>query len=408
MKIGIISSNAKLYSTSRLTQAARARGHTVKILHAQGFSIDIRSNKPDLLYHGKTLPRMDAIIPRVAASQNFMGTAVIRQFEQMGTYTLNASHAVSVARDKLRSLQILSRHRVGIPPSMFVMGKSDINLAIEKLGGAPLIIKLIEGSQGAGVMLAETDSVARAIIETVQLSGHDVLIQKFVKESSGRDIRAFVVGNKVVAAMRRTAQAGEFRSNVHKGGVASPIDLDPEYERVALQAAHIIGLRVAGVDMLESDTGPKVLEVNSSPGLEGIESATHVDVADAIISYLEEQVLFPDLDLRERMSLGKGYSIVDIPVIKNSRLSGQRIVDLELSELELQVLSINRNGITIPTPRPVEEVMEGDLLLVYGKQLILKSLLPEKKTRKKRRTRTLSQEHILDAQRIAREIASIE
>jgi ribosomal protein S6--L-glutamate ligase len=382
MKIGIISNSASIYSTSRLRDAARKRNHTVRILNTAKFAIHVKSGTPNLLYSGKPLPIQDAIIPRIAASQNFFGTAVIRQFEQMGIFSLNASHAVSVARDKLRTLQIFSRHRISIPESVFVFGKGDIDAAIETLGGTPLIIKLIEGSQGAGVMLAESISVARAIIEAAQVVGQKVLIQKFVSESKGRDIRAFVVGDRVVAAMRRTAKEGEFRANVHQGGSTEPAFLDAEYEKVAIKAAQIIGLRVAGVDLLESDDGPKVLEVNSSPGLEGIEAATQLDIANEIINYLEEQVQFPDLDLRERLSLSKGYSIAEFPIHKNSSLVNKELNKLDLAEQEIQILSINRNGIIIPTPRPNELLHAGDILLCYGKQLMLKGLLPPVKSRK--------------------------
>lgn len=384
MKIGIISSSSKLYSTARLRDAARHRNHTVRILNTSKFAIDIKSGKPNLLYSGKPLVSLDAIIPRVAASQNFFGTAVVRQFEQMGIFSLNASHAVTVSRDKLRTLQIFSRHRLQIPASMFIFGHGDIDAAIDALGGPPLVIKLIEGSQGAGVMLAESYSVARAILEAIQVAGQKVLIQKFVAESRGRDIRALVVGDRVVAAMRRIAKEGEFRANVHQGGHAEGVQLDAEYERVALQAARIIGLRVAGVDLLETPEGPKVLEVNSSPGLEGIEAASQVDVADAIIAFLEEQVQFPDVDLRERLSLSKGYSIVEFPVQPESTLAGKELSELNLNDQEVQILSIERNGITIPTPRLTERVMPGDVLLCYGKQLILKGMLPVTAAKRKR------------------------
>lgn len=330
------------------------------------------------------MAKVDAIIPRVASSQNFFGTSVIRQFEQMGVYCLNASFAVSVSRDKLRSMQILSRHQIGIPHSAFVFDNSDIPSALDRVGGAPVVIKLLRGSQGSGVLLAEKKSVAMSIIEALQLAGHNVLIQHFVAESKGTDIRAFVVGDRVVAAMRRTAQEGEFRSNVHLGGATEAIELAPEYERVALLAAHIMGLRVAGVDLLETSSGPQVLEINSSPGLEGIESATHLDIATCIIEYVEEQMQFPDLDIRERLSLSKGYSIVEIPVGNKSALANKTIEEASILEQEIQVLNIQRKGITIPTPRPIETIYPGDTLLCFGKQLALKTLLPAKRSNRKK------------------------
>jgi ribosomal protein S6--L-glutamate ligase len=293
MRIAILSRAPRCYSTRRLIEAARRRGHTVKVLDTLQFSIFLEASEPDLSYKGRAAPPIDAVIPRIGASITFYGTAVVRQFEQMGVFSLNASQAISVSRDKLRSLQILSRHDVGMPASAFVRSKSDVLPAIERIGGAPVIVKLLEGTQGVGVILASTIKMAEAVIETLQSAKQNVLIQKFVSESRGRDIRAFVVGGRVVAAMRRTAQEHEFRSNVHRGGKAEPIALDPAYERAAVKAAQILGLRVAGVDMLETAGGPQVLEINSSPGLQGIEKATGVDIGGEIIANLEEQVAFP-------------------------------------------------------------------------------------------------------------------
>lgn len=379
MRIGILSNSSKLYSTIRLRDAARARGHSVRILNTSSFALDIQSGKPDLLYKGKPAPIVDVIIPRIAPAVSFFGTAVIRQFEQMGVFCLNVSNAVSVSRDKLRSLQILSRHHVNIPPTSFVFNRSDVKAALERVGGAPAIIKLLEGTQGAGVMLVESSEMAQSIVEALQIAGHNVLIQKFVSESKGRDIRAFVVGDRVVAAMRRIAKEGEFRSNVHLGADTEPVKLDPEYERVALLATHIMGLRVAGVDLLETNSGPQVLEINSSPGLEGIETTTKVDVADAIIEYIEEQVNFPDLDVRQRLSLNKGYSIVELPVLKKSALANKTIGDLKLDEQEINLLSITRGSLTIPSPKITEVLRPGDSLLCFGKQNTLRALMPKRK-----------------------------
>lgn len=385
MKIGILSNSSKLYSTIRLRDAARTRGHSVRILNTSSFALDIQSGKPDLLYKGKQAPAIDAIIPRIAPSISFFGTAVIRQFEQMGIFCVNASNAVSVSRDKLRSMQILSRHNVNIPPTSFVFNRSDVKPALERVGGAPAIIKLLEGTQGAGVMLVESSDMAQSIVEALQIAGHNVLIQKFVAESKGRDIRAFVVGDRVVAAMRRIAKEGEFRSNVHLGAETEAVKLDPEYERVALLATHIMGLRVAGVDLLETNSGPQVLEINSSPGLEGIEGATNVDVADAIIEYIEEQVNFPDLDVRQRLSLNKGYSIVELPVLKKSLLANKTISELKFDEQEINLLSITRGSLTIPSPKISETLRPGDSLLCFGKQNALKALMPSKKKRQQKK-----------------------
>ena len=279
MKIAIISCAPNCYSTRRLREAAESRGHKVKVLNTLKFAIDLRKGEPDLFYRMKKLSEYDAIIPRIGASITYFGTAVVRQFEQMDTFTVNSSMGIFNSRDKLRSLQILSRHHLGIPETTFVRDKRDVIPAIQRVGGAPVIIKLLEGTQGIGVLLAETRESAAAIIEMLQSQKQNVLIQKFVAESKGRDIRAFVVGDQVVGAMRRTAQGQEFRSNVHRGGIAEAITLDEEYAQTALRATQIMGLRVAGVDMLEGKNGPEIMEINSSPGLEGIEGATRLDIA---------------------------------------------------------------------------------------------------------------------------------
>ena len=309
------------------------------------------------------------------------GTAVLRHFEQMGVFTMNSSHAITVSRDKLRSLQVLMRRSIGLPSTEFVRHKDDVIPAIERAGGAPVIIKLLEGTQGIGVVLAETDSAATSIIETLQSKK-----RKCGDESKGRDILAFVIGHRVVAAARRKAQkAGEFRSNVHRGGKAEAVTLDAAYEQTAVRAAQILGLRVAGVDMLEGKDGPVIMEVNSSPGLEGIETATGIDVAGEIISYLEEQVLFPDLDLRQRLTLKAGYGVTEVPVAPNSTLVGKTVKDSGLREQDVLVLSIDRGGLVIPNPRGSREILAGDKLLCYGKLLTMKGLVPPLPPRKRRK-----------------------
>lgn len=404
MKIAILSNRPKSYSVVRMKNAARTRGHSVRVLSTEKFTLDIKPNAPGLFYDGKPVPKFDAIIPRIGASSISFGIAVVRQFEQMGVYCVNPSHAISVSRDKVRSMQVLSRHKIGIPESAFVYSKKDIEPALTRIGGAPIIIKLQEGTQGAGVMLAETTKLAKAIIEALHAANKKVLIQSFVSESKGRDIRAFVIGDKVVAAMRRIAKEGEFRSNVHLGAETELIQLTPEFEMAALKAAHIMGLRVAGVDLLESKTGAQVLEVNSSPGLEGIESATHIDIADSILSFVESQVQFPEIDLRERLSLSRGYSVVEIPIAKSSKLVDLPISESALGELEVQVLNITRDSIIIPAPSGDEVVRAGDSLLCYGKQLTLKMLLPEKqKRRRAQKAKVLSDQTIQEAQGIAEE-----
>src|SRR5210317_1351207 len=251
MKLAILSRSPNAYSTRRLKEAATQRGHDAKVLDTLKFAIDLERGSPDLYYRQKALSNYDAVLPRIGASITYYGTAVVRQFQEMDVFCANTSHGILNSRDKLRSLQILSRHHVGIPRTTFVRDKKDVLPAIQRVGGAPVIIKLIEGTQGIGVLLAETAASAEAIIELLQSQKQSVLIQKFVAESRGRDIRAFVVGNQVVAAMRRVAQGQEFRSNVHRGGATEQVTLDEEYSETAIRAAQILGLRVAGVDLLE-------------------------------------------------------------------------------------------------------------------------------------------------------------
>lgn len=376
MKIVILSQGPRLYSTRRIRSAAEARGHKVRILDPLKFSIDVEKKNPHVYYKEKRVESFDAIIPRIGASVTFFGTAVVRQYEQMGVFCLNTSSAITTSRDKLRAFQILSRHNIGIPKTSFVRQRSSVMPAIERVGGAPVIIKLLEGTQGIGVILADSNKIAEAIVETLQSTRQNVLIQNFVEESRGTDVRAFVVGGRVVAAMRRSAKGGDFRSNVHRGGEANPVTLDPEYERTAVMAAQILGLRVAGVDMLEGKNGPQLMEVNSSPGLEGIEAATGVDVAAEIIQHIEEQVQFPDMDIRQRLTLEKGYGVAEIPIGPESELVGKTIKESGLRDRDILVLSIIRDSQTIPNPRTSREILSGDRILCYGKLLSMKTLFP--------------------------------
>ena len=377
MRIAILSRAPKCYSTTRLCKAAIARGHTVDVLDTLGFALQVEEEAPDLYYRGEPLGEYDAVIPRIGTSITFYGAAVLRQFEQMGIFALNPSHAVTVSRDKLRAVQILSRRDIGIPATAFVWRKSDVAPAIERVGGPPVIIKLIEGTQGIGVILADSVDTAVSIVETLQSAKQNVLIQKFVAESRGRDLRALVVGGRVVAAMRRKARGQEFRSNLHRGGKATRVELDEEYAHAAVHAAQILGLRVAGVDILEARDGPQVVEANSSPGLKGIETATGVDIAGAIIEHLEQQVLFPETELRKRMTATKGYSVAEFPVSPASPLAGKTIADSGLPARDIVVLQINRGGIIIPNPNQGRALFAGDRLLCYGKLFALRSLLPE-------------------------------
>ena len=342
MKLGILSCSPNCYSTRRLKEAAEQRGHQIKVLNTLKFAIDLREGEPDLYFRHKQLSHYDAVLPRIGASITYFGTAVVRQFEQMDVYSPNTSIGISNSRDKLRSLQILSRHNVGIPETTFVRDKKDVLPSIERVGGAPVIIKLLEGTQGVGVILADSEKIAEAIIETLQSAKQNVLIQKFVAESKGRDVRAFVVGDQVVAAMRRVAQGQEFRSNVHRGGRTEPVELDDRYRETAVRAAQIMGLRVAGVDMLEARDGPQIMEVNSSPGLEGIETCTQLDIAGVIVDYIAAQVDFPEIDLRQRLTVSRGYGVTEIHVPDGSEYVGKTIGDSGLRDHDINVLTLYR------------------------------------------------------------------
>lgn len=386
MKIAILSRAPRSYSTQRLRTAALARGHEVKVLNTLRFSIDLSGPEPDLQFRGKQLSDYDAIIPRIGNSITYFGVAVVRQFEQMDVYTPNTAAGIANSRDKLRATQILSRHNIGMPPTTFVRDRKDVIPAIERVGGAPVVIKLLEGTQGIGVILAPTIKVAEAIIETLQSTKQNVLIQRFVQESKGRDIRALVVGDRVVAAMRRVAQGDEFRSNVHRGGSVEAVELDEQYQETAVRAAQIMGLKVAGVDMLEGRDGPQVMEVNSSPGLEGIETATKLDVAGAIIDYVAEQVGFPQIDVRQRLSVSTGYGVAELLVHGDADVVGKTIADSGLSERDITVLTLNRGTRVIPNPRASVELEADDRLLCFGKLEEMRSMVPE---RRKRRVKKL-------------------
>ncbi len=288
MKIAILSRNSSLYSTHRLKEAGEQRGHTVQIIDYLRCYMDITPKNPHVLYQGSPLDGVDAVIPRIGASNTFYGTAVVRQFEMMDVFVANESQAISRSRDKLRCLQLLSKKGIGLPVTGFAHSTKDIEGLINIVGGAPLVIKLLEGTQGIGVVLTETHQAATSVIEAFRGLNANILVQKFIAEAKGADLRCFVIDGKVVAAMKRQGAPGEFRSNLHRGGRAEVIKLSAKERSTALAAAKAMGLRVAGVDLLRSKDGPVVMEVNSSPGLEGLEKATELDVAGMIIEYLEK------------------------------------------------------------------------------------------------------------------------
>ncbi|MGY3438762.1 MULTISPECIES: 30S ribosomal protein S6--L-glutamate ligase [unclassified Marinovum] len=288
MKIAMLARNAQLYSHKRLKEAAEQRGHQLDIIDTLRCYMNIASRRPDVYYNGARLTGYDAVIPRIGASVTFYGTAVLRQFEMMGVYPLNESVAIGRSRDKLRSMQLMARDGIGLPVTTFAHDPKQTEEVLKLAGGAPLVIKLLEGTQGLGVVLADTDRSAKSVIEAFRATKTNILIQEFIKESAGTDIRAIVVGGKVVAAMKRTGAEGEFRSNLHRGGSAEVIKLSAEERSTAARAAKSMGLNACGVDMLRANHGPVVMEVNSSPGLEGVETATGKDIAGMMIEHLEK------------------------------------------------------------------------------------------------------------------------
>ncbi|MEO1086518.1 MAG: RimK family alpha-L-glutamate ligase [Acidobacteriota bacterium] len=382
MRLAILSRAPGCYSTRRLVDAARQRGHGVEVLDTLGFTIELQSQSPELYYRHRVIEGYDAVLPRIGASITYFGTAVVRQFEQLDVYTPLTSSGITNSRDKLRALQILSRHDIGIPHTTLVQGRNDVLRAVHRVGGAPVIIKILEGTQGRGVILAETSKVAESVIETLDSVNQRVLVQKFVAESKGRDVRAIVVGDRVVAAMRRVALSdGEFRSNVHRGGRTEAIELDPTYAQTAVRAAQIMGLRLAGVDMLESTDGPQVMEVNSSPGLEGIEDATGLDVAGSFIDYIGAQVDFPEIDIRQRLSVSSGYGVAELHVRDGHGLVGKSLDASGLRERDVQVLTLHRGGDVISNPKGSSVLEADDRMLCYGRLENMRDLASERRTR---------------------------
>lgn len=395
MKLAILSKEPRNYSTKRLVESAKQRGHTCRVLNTLKFALDLEEEAPDLYYHQKRLSDYDAVLPRIGASITYFGTAVVRQFQQMDMYTPNSADGILNSRDKLRSFQILSRHKIGIPPTTFVKDKLDVLPAIERVGGVPIVIKLLEGTQGVGVLLAHTIEMATSIIELLQSQKQNILIQKFVAESKGKDVRAIVVGDQVIAAMRRVAQGQEFRSNVHRGGKTEMIELDAAYKETAVRAAKIMGLGIAGVDMLEGKDGPQIMEINSSPGLEGIEGCTKLDIAGAFIDYIAARVDYPEIDLKEKLSVSKGYGVAEILIPENSEYVGKTIMKSGLREKDINALSLHRNGKVFPNPKDDKMLEAEDRILCFGKIESMKELVPEKtKKRRKPKLKMLSKKSI--------------
>ena len=292
MKLALMCRNAELYSHKRIVEAAEARGHEIDVVDHLRCYINITSLRPSVRYRGEDLPLFDAVIPRIGASVTFYGTAVLRQLEMMGVYPVNESVAISRSRDKLRSLQLLARRGIGLPVTVFAHRTSRADEILDMIGGAPVIIKLLEGTQGIGVVLGETQKAAESIIQAFGGVNTNILVQEFIKEAGGEDIRCIVIGDKVVASMKRKGKEGDFRSNIHRGGTATKVKITPQERATAVSAAKAMGLNFCGVDMLRSNHGPVVMEVNSSPGLEGMEHATGLDVASLLIEFIEKHAKF--------------------------------------------------------------------------------------------------------------------
>ncbi len=289
MKIAMLARNPELYSHRRLTEAAEERGHELDIISTLRCYMNIASRRPEIYYNGEKLPTYDAVIPRIGASVTFYGLAVLRQFEMMGVYPLNESVAIGRSRDKLRSMQILARDGIGLPVTTFAHDPKQTEEVVRLAGGAPLVVKLLEGTQGIGVVLADTDRSAKSVIEAFRGVNVNILVHEFIKEAGGSDIRVLVLGCKVVASMKRTGAEGEFRSNLHRGGSAQTVKISPEERSTAVRAARALGLNFCGVDMLRANHGAVIMEVNSSPGLEGVENATGIDIAGKVIDFLEKE-----------------------------------------------------------------------------------------------------------------------
>jgi ribosomal protein S6--L-glutamate ligase len=304
MRFLVLSRNASLYSTSRIVLSARSRGHDVRVVDPLDFQIVVSRGRPSLLIGGQEMTRVDVVIPRIGASITNYGLAVVRQFDLMGIPVLNGAVSIARSRDKLRALQLLTRRRIDVPITVCARSPGGVDAALELVGGCPAIVKLQQGTQGIGTMIAETSQAVHSLLETFWAMGQDIVLQEYVRESKGRDVRVIVVGGKVIAAMRRTAKPGEFRSNLHRGGKGAHVKLPPSFRSAAIRATKAMGLEVAGVDMLESRSGPKILEINSSPGLEGVERASAIDVAGAIVAHAEDyanthrRISKKDLDVR--------------------------------------------------------------------------------------------------------------
>ncbi|MAM36452.1 MAG: 30S ribosomal protein S6--L-glutamate ligase [Euryarchaeota archaeon] len=374
LRLAILSRGPRLYSTRRLVEEAKKRGLDPYVADPMKFSLFVADGTIDVLHNGKPF-NYDAVIPRIGHSITKHGVAVLRHLEQLGIWTANTGAGILQSRDKLHASQILARNRIPVPRTTYVRDIIDVETAVEFVGGLPVVVKVTQGTQGQGVFLRHTIREAQNLVEGLLLTGRAVLIQEYIAESHGKDIRALVVGDRVVASMRRRARGREFRSNYHLNGTVEKVDLLPEYEEAACRAARVLGLHIAGVDLLEAKNGPLVLEVNSSPGLEGIEKASEVNVASEIIDYVTSETAFSDVDLDQLLRTVPGSGVLSLQIRNHPQLVGQPLESLFNSNSEIPVFALSRENELMWNPSNEIQLRYEDVLICYGELTELRSSL---------------------------------
>ena len=365
LKLAVLSRGPRLYSTRRLVQEAKSRGIDVEVTDPMKFSLFVDDGAIDIHYSGEPFTH-DAVIPRIGHSITKHGVAVLRHMEQLGIWTANSGQGILQSRDKLHASQILARNKIPVPKTTYVRDIIDVEPAIDFVGGLPVVIKVTQGTQGQGVFLRHTVHESRSLIQGLLLTGKAVLVQEYISESHGKDIRALVVGDRVVAAMRRKARGREFRSNYHLNGTVEKVEISEEFEEQAVRAARVLGLNVAGVDLLESNNGPLVLEVNSSPGLEGIEKASGVNVAGAIIDYVMSETAFSEVDLDQLLRTVPGSGVLSLQLRNHPMMVGNKIADLFKSTYEIPVFALSRDNKLLWNPEPDVQLRYDDVIICYG------------------------------------------
>lgn len=365
LKLAVLSRGPRLYSTRRLVQEAKSRGIDVEVTDPMKFSLFVDDGAIDIHYSGEPFTH-DAVIPRIGHSITKHGVAVLRHMEQLGIWTANSGQGILQSRDKLHASQILARNKIPVPKTTYVRDIIDVEPAIDFVGGLPVVIKVTQGTQGQGVFLRHTVHESRSLIQGLLLTGKAVLVQEYIAESHGKDIRALVVGDRVVAAMRRKARGREFRSNYHLNGTVEKVEISEEFEEQAVRAARVLGLNVAGVDLLESNNGPLVLEVNSSPGLEGIEKASGVNVAGAIVDYVMSETAFSEVDLDQLLRTVPGSGVLSLQLRNHPMMVGNKIADLFKSTYEIPVFALSRDNKLLWNPEPDVQLRYDDVIICYG------------------------------------------